>query len=141
MTVDAEVLAALADQVRRMTAGFGNELAVVWPVLRDGMGQAVIASVGDGRHVRVVPARVFRYALRAGATGVVLAHNHATRSGPSLADQAATCRLVAAGHILGIPLVAHLVVEPGAVHELVSAGADALSAMGGSSCGVLRRRC
>ncbi len=30
-------------------------------------------------------------------------------------------RLVAAGHLLGVPLLASLVIEPDAVHDLVSA--------------------
>lgn len=68
-----------------------------------------------------------RYALRVGADGVVLAHNHATTTGPSRADTAVTRRPVAAGHVLGIPLLAHLVVEPDAVHELV--GGEELTAV------------
>lgn len=119
MTVDAAALSMIVAAFRRMTAGFGNELAVAWPVLTTGIGQPVIAGVGPERHVRVLPERVFRYAIRVGAVGVVMAHNHPTGSGPSRADQAVTRRLVAAGHILGIPLVAHLVVEPDAIHELV----------------------
>lgn len=119
MNVDREVLLTLAAELRRMTDGFANELAVAWPVLPAGPGRPVIASVGDERHVTVVPERVFRYALRAGAYGVVLAHNHPVDTGPSDADRAVTRRLVAAGHVLGIPLLAHLVVESTAVHDLV----------------------
>lgn len=120
MIVDDAVLTELAAQLRRMTAGFVNELAVAWPVLPAGPGLPLLASVGDERHVTVVPERVFRYALRTGARGVVLAHNHPVDTGPSAADRAVTRRLVAAGHLLGVPLVAHLVVEPAAVHDLVS---------------------
>lgn len=67
----------------------------------------------------MVPARLFRYALQVGSVGVVLAHNHPVATGPSSADRAVTRRLVAAGHVLGIPLLAHLVVEMAEVHELV----------------------
>lgn len=120
MNLDREVLLTLAAELRRMTDGFANELAVAWPVLPAGPGRPVIASIGDERHVTVVPERVFRYALRASAHGVVLAHNHPVDTGPSTADRAVTRRLVAAGHVLGLPLVAHLVVESAVVHDLVS---------------------
>lgn len=119
MTIEPEVLSWVAAEMRRMTGGFVNELAVAWPVLATGLARPVIAAVGSERHVTVLPDRVFRYAVRVGASGVVLAHNHAVRSGPSRADEAVTRRLVAAGRILSVPLIAHLVVEPGAVHELV----------------------
>ncbi|MDQ3152147.1 MAG: hypothetical protein M3R63_10655 [Actinomycetota bacterium] len=68
----------------------------------------------------VRPDRVFRHAIRLGATGVVLSHNHLRDTGPSDADHAVTRRLVAAGHLLGVPLLASVVVEPSATHDLVS---------------------
>jgi len=112
-------LASIEAELRVMTGGFGVEMAVAWPVLHDRLERPVIASVGTERRVRLMPERVFRYALRVGAAGVVLAHNHLTNTGPSAADLAVTRRLVAAGHLLGVTLLAHLVVEPDAVHELV----------------------
>lgn len=118
--IDVSVLMDLAGRMRQMTAGFQNELAVVWPVSDLGVGHPVIASVGDERHVRVQPERVFGYALRSGARAVVLAHNHACQTGPSAADFAVTRRLVAAGHLVDVPLVAHLVTEPCRIYELVS---------------------
>lgn len=120
MKVDASVLVDLAGRMRQMTAGFRNELAVVWPLSDSGVGYPVIASVGDERHVRVLPERVFGHALRCGARGVVLAHNHACQTGPSAADLAVTRRLVAAGHVVDVPLIAHLVTEPCRTYELVS---------------------
>lgn len=103
-----------------MTDGFANELAVAWPILSRGIGDPVIVSVGSARHVKLEPTRMFRYAVRFGAQGVILAHNHPLGTGPSAADRAVTRRLVAAGLVLGIPLVAHLVVEPDNAHELVA---------------------
>lgn len=50
----------------------------------------------------------------------MFSHNHLSDTGPSAADRAVTRRLVAAGHLLGIPLLASLVVEPSATHDLVS---------------------
>lgn len=107
-------------QARRMSDGFVNELAVAWPVTHGRLGRPVLAAVGSREDVRVVPQRVFRCGLRHGTDGVVLAHTHARSTGPSGSDIAVTRRLVAAGHVLGIPLLAHLVVEPDAVHDIVT---------------------
>ncbi|MGH3922063.1 MAG: JAB domain-containing protein [Pseudonocardiaceae bacterium] len=63
---------------------------------------------------------MFRHAVRLGASGLVFSHNHLNDTGPSEADRAVTRRLVAAGHLLGVPLLASLVVEPSATHDLVS---------------------
>ncbi len=117
--VGVDVLAAIEREFRHMTASLDQELAVVWPVRAGGVDRPVLASVGTDRQVSVLPARVFGYALRTGALGVILAHNHLSNAGPSRADEAVTRRLVAAGHVVGVSLLAHLVVEPGAVHNLV----------------------
>ncbi|MEM1022576.1 MAG: JAB domain-containing protein [Myxococcota bacterium] len=59
----------------------------------------------------VHPREVFRPAIARGATHVVVLHNHPSgRPEPSPEDLALTKRLVEAGHLLGIPLVDHLVV-------------------------------
>gem|GEM_PF-6171589 len=134
--MDAARLRDLAAAFRRITAGFENELALAWAVVDTGVLPPVIASVGTAGHVAVDPERVFRDALRVGASGVVLAHNHPVTTGPSRADEAVTRRLVAAGHVLGIPLIAHLVVEPHAVHELV--GHVGVGSLGFGSVGVGR---
>jgi len=114
------VLHDAAVQLERMTADFTSELAVVWPVTRGRLDRPVLAAAGDADHVGVMPSSVFRCGLQYGTQGVVLAHNHRRSTGPSGADLAVTRRLVAAGHVLGIPLLAHLVVEPGGVHDVVS---------------------
>ncbi|MGH3985572.1 MAG: JAB domain-containing protein [Pseudonocardiaceae bacterium] len=75
---------------------------------------------GGRDRVSIRPDRVFQHAVRLGAGGVVFSHNHLNDTGPSAADHAVTRRLVAAGHLLGIPLLASLVVEPGVTHDLVS---------------------
>lgn len=107
-------------RVRSIGAGFGVEVALVWPLLGDGLGQELICSAGTVDRVSVRPDRVFRHAIRMGATGIVLTHNHLVDAGPSAADFAVTRRLVAAGHLLGLPLVASLVIEPTSTHDLVS---------------------
>lgn len=101
--------------------GFGVELVLAYPVLGDHLDLPIIAAAGRRDRVRVRPSQVFRHAIRRGATGVVVAHNHPIGSGPSEADLAVTRRLVSAGMVLDLPLLAHVLAEPTQVHELVSA--------------------
>lgn len=56
------------------------------------------------------PREVFRPAIEAAASGVVLVHTHPSGSPlPSPADSQVTSRLAAAGSILGIPLLDHII--------------------------------
>ncbi|MGH3625489.1 MAG: JAB domain-containing protein [Sciscionella sp.] len=114
------LVAAVADQLWLIGGGFGVEVVLAFPVIGDILDEPVIASAGTRDRVRVEPAQVFRYAIRRRAGGVVLGHNHPADTGPSAADHAVTRRLVSAGHVLGIPLIAHVVAEPGVVHDIVS---------------------
>lgn len=121
--IDPEVdqlMKLVAHQLRLLGDGFGVEVALAFPVIGGALDEPVIASAGSEDSVRVQPARVFRYAIRRRAEAVVLGHNHPADTGPSEADRAVTRRLVAAGHVLGIPLLAHVVTEPHTIHELVS---------------------
>lgn len=121
--IDLEVdqLMKLVDhQLRLLGVGFGVEIALAFPVIGDSLDEPVIASAGSADRVRVDPAQVFRYAIRRRARAVVLGHNHPVDTGPSEADRAVTRRLVAAGHVIGVPLLAHVVTEPHMVHELIS---------------------
>ncbi|MBA2415689.1 MAG: hypothetical protein H0V64_07365 [Geodermatophilaceae bacterium] len=63
--------------------------------------------------------RCFGPAVAARADWVVVSHTHLSDSGPSAADHAVTSPLVAAGAVLGIPLIAHLLVQPSGSQELV----------------------
>lgn len=121
MAMEGVELAEQADRrVRVMSGGFGIEIVVAFPVLGDRLGEPIIAAAGQRDRVGVRPAQVFRYAIKQSASAIVLGHNHPEGGGPSEADRAVTRRLVAAGTILGIPLLAHVVAEPDAVHDLVS---------------------
>ena len=58
----------------------------------------------------VDPRQVFRPAIQCGAAFVVAAHNHPSGDlSPSADDLAITQRLVAAGRLLGVPLLDHLI--------------------------------
>ncbi len=113
-------LAKIEERMRRIGDGFGVEVALVWPLVGEEMGQELLVAAGSAHRVTVRPDWVFRYAIRHGATGIVLSHNHLRHTGPSAADRAVTRRLVAAGHLLDLPLLASLVIEPSVTHDLVS---------------------
>ncbi len=59
----------------------------------------------------VAPADVFREALREGAVSIIVAHNHPSGDPtPSAEDIIVTDRLVAAGKLLDVPLLDHVVI-------------------------------
>lgn len=68
-------------------------------------------SVGSVDHTFMAPREVYRDALLANASAIVLAHNHPSGDPePSRDDELLTRRLVRAGEILGVPLLDHVVV-------------------------------
>lgn len=74
---------------------------------------AVVFS-GTAAHTAVAPSPLFRQAILAGATGVVLWHNHPSGDPePSPDDVAATARFAAAGREIGIEVRDHLVLGRG----------------------------
>lgn len=110
-TVLADQLTAFAEHVQRLSLGLAREVAAV-SLLRAGrLSLPQLVAVGAVDAVRLRPAEVFRPALLARAGGVVLAHTHTRPGAPSAADLAVTRRLVAAGSVLGVPLLGHCVVH------------------------------
>jgi DNA repair protein RadC len=70
-----------------------------------------VVSIGSIDHTFMAPREVYRDALVANASAVVLAHNHPSGDpDPSADDQAVTRRLAAAGELVGVDLLDHLVV-------------------------------
>lgn len=70
-----------------------------------------VVSIGSIDHTFMAPREVYRDALVANASAIVLAHNHPSGDpDPSADDQAVTRRLAAAGELVGIDLLDHLVV-------------------------------
>jgi DNA repair protein RadC len=96
------------------------------PRLRQAPEERFLALLLDGRHriLREVlvskgtltaslvhPREVFRSAIRAGAAGLILAHNHPSGDPtPSPEDREVTSRLARAGELLGVPVLDHVVV-------------------------------
>ncbi|MFA9446512.1 DNA repair protein RadC [Egicoccus sp. AB-alg6-2] len=68
-------------------------------------------SIGSIDHTFMAPREVFRDALLANASALVLAHNHPSGDPePSQDDELVTRRLARAGELLGVALLDHLVV-------------------------------
>lgn len=71
-------------------------------------------SVGTLTASLVHPREVFVAAIREGAASLILLHNHPSGDPePSADDEAVTRRLVAAGELVGIPVLDHLVLGRG----------------------------
>jgi DNA repair protein RadC len=70
-----------------------------------------VVSIGSIDHTFMSPREVYRDALLANASAIVLAHNHPSGDvTPSADDHAVTRRLADAGQLVGIELLDHLVV-------------------------------
>ncbi|HUR27801.1 MAG TPA: DNA repair protein RadC, partial [Planctomycetota bacterium] len=81
-------------------------------------------SVGTATASLIHPREVFGPALRAGACAIVVAHNHPSGDPePSAEDRGVTERLFAAGELVGVPLLDHLVVGGGTFVSLRGRGA------------------
>jgi DNA repair protein RadC len=69
----------------------------------------VSRGVLDGSLVH--PREVFRPAIAEAAAGIVLVHNHPSGDPtPSAEDRAITAQMTAAGRLLGIPVLDHVIV-------------------------------
>lgn len=78
------------------------------------MIKKVVVFQGTGTHAAVAPSPLFRQAILAAATGVILFHNHPSGDPePSADDRATTDRFVAAGKEIGIEVRDHLVIGRG----------------------------
>lgn len=65
------------------------------------------------------PRDVFRLACRANASAIVLAHNHPSGDlTPSKPDLDVTENAIAAGHLLGIKVVDHIIVGDGKIYSI-----------------------
>jgi DNA repair protein RadC len=82
-----------------------------------------IISIGSVTANIVHPREVFQPALEYGAVAVIVAHNHPSGIlDPTKDDLAATDQLVAAGRVLGISLLDHLIIAENKYISLVEMG-------------------
>ena len=91
----------------------GNEGVFVLPLDEDrrALSEPVLVSLGDPSTTLVQPKEVFAVAFRAGASAIMLAHNHPSDDlKPSLQDRQLTASLASLGAQLGIVLLDHFIV-------------------------------
>lgn len=102
----------LVRQVRRQLQHAEREAAMVaWLDARQRVLGWEAVSIGSLTETIVHPREVFREAIRKGAWGIALVHNHPSGDPvPSEADRELTRRLFEVGELVGIPLVDHLIV-------------------------------
>jgi len=97
-----------------LVAGLDQEALVVLALdrRRRTVGRAVVTLGNDGFTV-VDPKQIMRWALgrgRSGAAAIIMGHNHPSSDPmPSQADKEVTHRVAAAGRIMGVPVLDHLV--------------------------------
>ena len=85
------------------------------------IGQPVAVSRGTVDTSMAHPREVFREAVRLSASAVIVAHNHPSGDPtPSPADLSITRELIAAGRILRIPVLDHVVIGHPAAENYVS---------------------
>ena len=107
---DADAVAAyFADVTGRPTEAF-------WVLMLDARGRAIghqQIAAGTLTACLVHPREVFAPAIRARAAQIVVVHNHPSGDPtPSEEDVRLTDRLAAAGQLLGIPVVDHVILSP-----------------------------
>jgi DNA repair protein RadC len=85
--------------------------------------RAMVLSVGSLDSTGVQPRDVFRQAMLASAPALILFHNHPSGDPePSRDDIALTVRLVAAGQLMGVAVIDHLVLGDGRYCSLKELG-------------------
>lgn len=115
-------LAHVEDVVRGMADGLPVEIACVVPRRADAWGEPILVGLGAVDCVTARPATVLRAVLTAGAEAFVLVHTHLTQQQPGDADTAVTRRLVAAGAVVGVALLGHVVVGSGGAWQCTAEG-------------------
>jgi DNA repair protein RadC len=82
-----------------------------------------LLSVGSLDSTIVHPREVFREAAAAAAAAIILFHNHPSGDAtPSLDDIVLTARIVAAGEIMGIDVVDHLILADQTYFSMMESG-------------------
>lgn len=85
--------------------------------------RTALLSVGSQDGTSVQPREVFRQALLASATAVLLFHNHPSGDPhPSPDDVELTLRLRAAGELMGVTVVDHLILGDGRYYSIKESG-------------------
>lgn len=103
-----DVVRLLADRLRDLEV---EEFHVVALSAQRDVLKAVLVSRGVLTGSLVHPREVFRPAIAEAAAGIIVVHNHPSGDPtPSPEDRAVTGQLLAAGTVLGIPVLDHVIV-------------------------------
>lgn len=121
VTTPAAAAAALVPGLR----GLGHEeLHALYLDRRRAPLALRVVSRGSDAFTIVDPRQVYRQALHIGASAVILGHNHPSGDPtPSVQDRQVTETVARAGHMLGIPLLDHIVVGAADSVSLAEQGA------------------
>lgn len=94
-------------------AALEHSAAIFFDPVGQPTGSSVIAT-GDLASVPMIAREVFKAAILANASSVIVSHNHPAPSSsePSLQDIRATRQLIRAGEILGLHVLDHIIVTP-----------------------------
>jgi len=107
--------------IRKLIADAPSEHMVV--VFLDAHNQVIgttFAASGGSHGLQLRPKDVFRAAIVAHASAIILGHNHPSGDPtPSGDDLITTHKLIAAGKMLGIPVVDHIVVTMDQSHSML----------------------
>ena len=91
-----------------------EQLRVVLVDTRNRIIRSVMVYQGSVNEASVRIAELFREAVRSNAVGVILVHNHPSGDPtPSSADVALTAEVIAAGKLLDITVIDHLIIGQG----------------------------
>jgi DNA repair protein RadC len=99
----------------RLSGVLQEVVLVVGVDTRNRLLDVVEVARGTVAHVEIHPREVFRPLIRMAASGGVLVHNHPSGDpSPSRMDREITREMRIAGHVVGIPIIDHVIVGDGA---------------------------
>ena len=82
-----------------------------------------VVTKGLANRTMVHPREVFYPAIKDNAVAIIIAHNHPSNSlDPSNEDRVVTDRLIAAGEIMGIPVLDHMIICRDTYYSFLEAG-------------------
>ncbi|MFE4104752.1 RadC family protein [Almyronema epifaneia] len=118
---------AIVDDPAIAAAALSHELmwqtqerfAIVFLDIKHRLLGTQVVTIGTATETLAHPRDIFREILRQGATRAIVAHNHPSGNlEPSPEDVSLTRQLLAAAHLLGVPLLDHLILGNGDFRSL-----------------------
>lgn len=119
--------AEMAAEHFRMTVGANTPQEKFWILPLDArrrpLADPMLVAIGTVNGVSVHPRDVFSHAVKWNAHSVVVAHNHPSGCpSPSKRDKELTWGLFAAGELMGIPLIDHIIFTDEAYYSFAEQG-------------------